>query len=175
MNRLCLLACLFAVAGSVSCSYFKEKPPEPVFRCVVKELPSPGTSVMVWAIEQKSHYVGPEDRRAEHEATMWLREHGLNVVERWQVEQAFVEQHLSIESGNAASLLKVGKLTGAKQVILLQAYSDRVMVRAVETERGSIVWSGTGQYVDASADFKAGAFPPSLTRKTLDAIWKSKL
>ena len=62
MNRLCLLACLFAVAASVSCSYFKGKPPEPVFRCVVKELPAPGTNVMVWAMGQKSYYVGPADR-----------------------------------------------------------------------------------------------------------------
>jgi len=100
VNRLCLLACLFAVAGSVSCSYFKEKPPEPVFRCVVKELPSPGTSVMVWAIEQKSYYVGLEDRRAEREATGWLQEHGLSVVKRSQVEQVFSEQHRSMKARN---------------------------------------------------------------------------
>ena len=80
-----------------------------------------------------------------------------------------------MESGDAASLLQVGKLTGAKQVVLLQAYSDRVMVRAVDIETGSIVWSGTGEYVDAYSDFKARAAAPSLTRKTLDAIWKSKL
>ena len=175
MNRLCLLACLFVLAVSTSCSYLKGKPPEAVFRCVVKDFPTPGTSVMVWAIEQKSSYVGLEDRRAEHEATMWLREHGLSVVKRSQVEQIFGEQHLSIESGNAASLLKVGKLTGAKQVVLLQAYSDRVMVRAVDTETGSIAWSGTGQYIDDSSDREARALAPSLTRKTLDAIWKSKL
>ena len=170
MNLLCLLACLFVLAVSTSCSYLKGKPPEAVFRCVVKDFPTPGTSVMVWAIEQQSSYVGPEDRRAEHEATMWLREHGLSVVKRSQVEQVFSEQHLSMESGDAASLLQVGKLTGAKQVVLLQAYSDRVMVRAVDIETGSIVWSGTGEYVDASSDFKARASAPSLTRKTLEFV-----
>ena len=174
MKRLCLRACLFVFATTTSCGLLQSKAPEPIFRSTVKEFPPAETRVIVWAIENNSYYFGPEDKMAEHEATAWLREHGLIVVKRSQVEQILDEQHLSMGNGNAASLLKVGKLTGAKQVVLLQAYSDRVMVRAVDTETGNIVWSGTGQHVDAVAEFDARERATSLTRKTLDAVWKSR-
>jgi hypothetical protein len=129
---------------------------------------------MVWAIENNSYYVGPEDTKAEREAILWLEEHGLVVVRGSEVEKVFAEESISMQSASAVSLLWVGRLTGAKQVILLHAYSDRVMVRAADTKTGVIMWSGTGQYVDASDDLKAREHAKSLTRKTLDAIWKSK-
>jgi hypothetical protein len=174
VSRLCLLACLVVLPAAASCGYLRGKPPEPVFRVVSKELPAPGTRVMVWAIESKSPYIGPAERRAEEEATSWLREHGVSVVKRSQAEQALSDERLPLDGGDPAALLTVGKLTGAQQVVLVQAYSDRVMVRAVDTGTGRMLWSGTGEYADADAEFDARARPPSLTRKTLDAIWKSK-
>jgi hypothetical protein len=175
VNRLCLLACLVVLSFTTSCSYLKGKPPEPVFRFVVKELPTPGSTVMVWVRAQESSYVGPADGKVEQEAAAWLREHGLNVVRWSQEDRVFSPQEQSPGSADATAVLKLAKLTGAKQVLLLQAYSDRVTVRAVDTETGRMAWSGTGQYVDAVAEFDARERATSLTRRTLDAIWKAKL
>ena len=158
-----------------SCSWFRKKPPEPVFRSMVRELPSPGTRVVVWAVEQKSVYVGAQDTQAEQEASTWLQEHGVGLVRRAQVERVLAEQQLPIpeESGNPTVLLTAGRLAGAQQVIVLQAYSDRVMIRGVNTENGAIMWSGTGQYKESVSEMEARKPSPSLTRKTLEAIWKS--
>lgn len=173
------LVCLGALIALTSCSLLQKKPPQAVFRYAVKELPREGTSVIVWAIEQKSKYVGPDDKDAEQEAVRWLQEHGMVVVRRSRVEEVLEEQQLSLENDGTASLLSVGKVTGALQVILLQAYSDRVMIRGVATETGVMAWSGTGQYQQAvdeidSKERKARA-RDSLTRRTLDAIWSKAL
>ena len=135
--------------------------------------------MIVWAIQQNSKFIGPEDKKAEQEAIQWLQGHGLEVVRRSQVEQVLEEQELSLENDGTASLLSVGKVTGAVQVILLQAYSDRVMIRGVSTQSGVMAWSGTGQYRTSADEMDASEREArardSLTRRTLDAIWKSKL
>ena len=132
---------------------------------------------MVWTIELHSDYVGEEDKKAEQEAIQWLQEHELVVVSRSQIENVIEDLQSSPESTDSASLLVVGKRTGAQQVILLQAYSDRVMVRGVNTETGVMAWSGTGQYresLEETDDRERVRGRTSLTRKTLDAIWKTK-
>ena len=173
MSPLRLLSCLFVLFALASCSLFKNKLPEPVFRSAVKELPAGGTTVMVWTIEHHSDYVGQEDKKAEQEAIQWLQEHGLIVVSRIQIEKVLED----LESTDPGSVLVVGKRTGAQQVILLQAYSDRVMVRGVNTETGVMAWSGTGESrasLEETNDWERAHGRTSLIRKTLDAIWKTK-
>jgi hypothetical protein len=127
---------------------------------------------MVWAMETNSYYVGPMDSRAEMEASRWLQEHGMQVVTREDIEKAFDETGVSREHVEASSLLEIGRIVGARQLILIQAYSDRVRLRAADTTTGAIAWTGTGLQAEASPEFKAGGLGPSLTRRTLDEIWK---
>jgi len=171
-----LVVYLMLFISLTSCSWFRKKSPEPVFRNMVRELPAPGTRVVVWAVERNSVYVGAPDLQAEQEATTWLQEHGVGLVRRAQVVQIIEEQQLPIpmDSGNPTVLLTAGRLAGAQQVIVLHAYSDRVMIRGVNTENGAIMWSGTGQYKENPGEMEAKKPAQSLTRKTLESIWKAR-
>ncbi len=116
-------------------------------------------------------------------AVTWLQKRGYTVVERGKLTQLLNEQAIRLSSSpdDEAAVLKVGKLTGAREVVFLDspikeqtwsastagyygwyggqsqtqsgvAYQVSVSVRGVDVESGEVLWSGTAHYAAMVTD-----------------------
>lgn len=89
------------------------------------------------------------------------------VVERAKLETIFEEQHLILSHAKDGDVLRVGKLTGATQVIFAEVTQTRrgflddptlsVTLRAVSIESGEVLWTGRAAFTDATSDPDYGA------------------
>lgn len=170
--------------------------PPPVFRGVAQELPRPDTRILLY---HHSHAFTPDEiSLAEQESIMWFQERGYTVVERSRIHAALTEQRFSMQTGDDRAVLNAGRMLGAQQIVFVMADSTRVAFRAIDTETGRILWSGTGVretvprepgtwevmyhwLTRGSTRYISRAQPPPaedsgmslLVRQTLDTVWAS--
>lgn len=92
-----------------------------------------------------------------------LLENRRPVVERARLEAIFTEQHLILSHAKDGDVLRVGKLTGATQVIFAEVHQasgslwsgpgpQSVTIRAVSIESAEVLWSGRAAFNEASSN-----------------------
>jgi len=148
-------------------------------------LPDKNARLVVWG-----NHLGAVDT-----ATTWLQKRGYRVVERAQLNQILLEQHITIThtAEDHTRLLQAGKLLGAQQVIFLETnlskqqveetngtgedgkasnyalYNLVVSLRGVDCESGEIQWSGKAYYPGGINNPSEGM--SHLTRSALAKAW----
>jgi len=171
--------------------------PTPVFRGVAQELPKPDTRILLYH-PNDTFLPSDEMSLAEQESIMWFQERGYTVVERSRINAALAEQTFSMRTGDDRAVLNAGRMLGAQQIVFVMADHKRVAFRAIDTETGRILWSGTGvreslprepgtwevmyhwltrgstRYISRTQPPPAGDKEiPILVRQTLDTVWAS--
>jgi hypothetical protein len=192
LSTISVLFCLVVLG----CASTPVSPP-PAFRGVAQELPKPDTRILLYH-PQETFVPSEELTLAEQESIMWFQEHGYTVVERRRIHAALAEQSFSMRTGDDRAVLSAGRMLGAQQIVFVMADYRRVAFRAIDTETGRILWSGTG--VRESSPREPGTWevmyhwltrgstryisrtqPPApedkaismLVRQTLDTVWAS--
>jgi hypothetical protein len=190
------LGVLFWLVVLTGCASPPVSPP-PVFRGVAQELPRPDTRILLYR-QRETFVPSDETSLAEQESIMWFQERGYTVVERSRINAALTEQSFSMQTGDDRAVLNAGRMLGAQQIVFVMADDKRVAFRAIDTETGRILWSGTGVretvprepgtwealyhwLTRGSTRYISRAQPPPaedrgisiLVRQTLDTVWAS--
>lgn len=166
INGLIFLGCILFLS---QCAPAPTRKP-PIVRAVAQELPVRSTRILVYQKDQS--YERDWHNLAEQEAIMWFQAKGLTVIERNRIHTALAEQSFSMRLGEDAKVLNAGKMLGAQQIVFLSVDYSYVTLRAIETETGRILWTGTASYPPDQFEGYGDITSP-LVRKTLDAVWAS--
>lgn len=98
----------------------------------------------------------------EQQIAQILMADGHTVVERGRLQAVFNEQKLRLSHTPDEDVLRVGRLVGATQVVFAEVSSlergpglsgfppVRVMVRSVDVESGTVLWSGSAWYAEST-------------------------
>jgi hypothetical protein len=95
---------------------------------------------------------------------------GHTVVERGRLQAVFNEQKIRLSHTPDEDVLRVGRLVGATQVIFAEVSPlergiglfatvppVRVLVRSVDVESGTVLWSGSAAYAEPTVNPEQGA------------------
>jgi hypothetical protein len=130
------------------CAYLHLTAP-PAFEASVQELPKEGDTVVLFPAD----HAGRQDlSRTEREAAMWLRDHGLIVIERPKVDRLLQDQRVPLIPGHDSAVLQTARSLGASEVIFLEETIGSIYLRSVRVETGQVLWTGSGKYVDPCFD-----------------------
>lgn len=140
---------------------------------VAQRLTAPGTRLIVWdANENRFDRKEPEAVQA---AILWLLQHDLVIIERSQIERVLREQNLVLRHGSDESLLRVGKLLDAKEIVFVSGDKTYAHLRSVDTETGQVVWSGSAK--DPNSELHVTYWhldaTYALVAQALEAVWGS--
>jgi hypothetical protein len=105
-------------------------------------------------------------------ATIWLQKRGLSVLERSHLDEILAEQQLRLvrSSDDDATLLHVGRMAGASQIVFIDTTLSAVSIRAVDLESGKIGWTGSAHYRDMRIK-EPGDPSMKLTCQALATAW----
>jgi len=155
-----LLVFVFLLAGCTGArpklGGFHKQLPRPQSRLVVL----PGTRV--------------RDGTALSTTVQWLQEQGVAVLERRGMPQILGEQlfRLTYMPDSEANLLRVGRMLGADQVVLVdtELFREWASIRGVSVETGEVLW--TAQYASATS-FPSDPEVIDMIRAALEHAWSS--
>jgi hypothetical protein len=111
------------------------------------QLPSPGTSTIVWG----------DDLAAIGTATTWLHKRGLSVIERSNLQLGLDAESIQLDHTlkDEAAVLRAAKKMGVAEVVFVDRAGDlrapMVTVRGVNVETARVQWSGSARYTSFEA------------------------
>jgi hypothetical protein len=107
---------------------------------VAQQLPEKGTRVIVWDVANPHR--GASDAA---QATIFeLLAKEMIVTERAEIERLLHVQKFSLTHGAEDTILRVGRLMNAQQVVFVKQEEGRVHLRGIDAESGRILWTGEG-------------------------------
>lgn len=116
-------------------------PPSTVIRVVAQQLPEKGTRVIVWDVANPHRGATSDAAQA---AIFELLAKEMIVTERAEIERLLHVQQFSLTHGAEDTILRVGRLMNAQQVVFVKQEEGRVHLRGVDAESGRILWTGEG-------------------------------
>ena len=114
-------------------------PPSTVIKVVAQQLPEKGTRVIVWDVANP-HRGGASD--AAQAAIFELLAKEMIVTERAEIERLLHVQKFSLTHGGEDTILRVGRLMNAQQVVFVRQETGHVHLRGIDAESGRILWTG---------------------------------
>jgi hypothetical protein len=179
MNTVVPLSVLLITSSTLGCgagfgvgSFFTPHR-QPVIHSAVHRLPPQGTRVAVIDLSSS----GQGGSRAESEATLWLLQRGLVVVERAGIDKALREQRFTL-AHDTSSVLRAGELLGASQMVFVETSLSSADLRSVDIQSGQILWQVTAQYQQHCATMSQWSglqyhcFSFNLIRPALASVWQ---
>lgn len=149
--------------------------PSTVIKVVAQQLPDKGTRVIVWDVANPH----PGSSAAAQATIFEMLAKEMIVTERAEIERLLHVQRFSLTHGAEDSILRVGRLMNAQQVVFVRQETAHVHLRGVDAESGRILWTGEGWAVAPpysryrhSAHNTWGDEGARLTSAILAELWK---
>ncbi|MGE3151771.1 MAG: hypothetical protein AB7G48_09845 [Nitrospiraceae bacterium] len=134
-----VMALSFLLTGCLSTP---SVPPVPstIVKVVAQRLPERGTRVIVWDVAHPRR----DASEAAQAAIFELLGKEMIVTERAEIERLLHIQKFSLTHGAEDTILRVGRLMNAQQIVFVRQEDGHVHLRGVDAESGRILWTGEG-------------------------------